>query len=411
MPHAAVTGDAAGAPRGNLEVAAAPAPVGSAKRRTDASTAPSSCTSHEDDAARVARVAAPTRDADEAVRRNAPKHAEPSSEHAEPRRDAETLSTRISGSADGAGDSKPVTPETARRREVIARAMAVAAAAAEAKAAEQRLAAKEARAAAARRAKARIRGEASPEKPEALSARDGDGVRGVGVSPSSPVETRPRADADVVATYATRVQGLELDRRRRAVKDSDVKDSDDGGVASGDASGENRVLADGGVIADAARTLWGGLWSDVKSASRGRGETINPYGAEENLDGGISMGSAGFEGIRSRRSGARGNEGARLASKGAVLTRKARADAKKRAHKAQVASARAADASGITGWACDEESFFEYEGVDGPFMPGAVAVSNIAPSFGDAPRPAPAPRDWTRVKARVVCRRDAEEEE
>ena len=410
MPHAAVSGDAAGAPRGNLEVAAAPAPVGSAKRRTDASTAPSSCTSHEDDAARVARVAAPTRDADEAVRRNAPKHAEPSSEHAEPRRDAETLSTRISGSADGAGDSKPVTPETARRREVIARAMAVAAAAAEAKAAEQRLAAKEARAAAARRAKARIRGEASPEKPEALSARDGVGVRGVGVSPSSPVETRPRADADVVATYATRVQGLELDRRRRAVKDSDVKDSDDC-VASGDASGENRVLADGGVIADAARTLWGGLWGDVKSASRGRGETINPYGAEENLDGGISMGSAGFEGIRSRRSGARGNEGARLASKGAVLTRKARADAKKRAHKAQVASARAADASGITGWACDEESFFEYESVDGPFMPGAVAVSNIAPSFGDAPRPAPAPRDWTRVKARVVCRRDAEEEE
>ena len=408
MPHAAVSGDAAGAPRGNLEVAAAPAPVGSAKRRTDASTAPSSCTSHEDDAARVARVAAPTRDADEAVRRNAPKHAEPSSEHAEPRRDAETLSTRISGSADGAGDSKPVTPETARRREVIARAMAVAAAAAEAKAAEQRLAAKEARAAAARRAKARIRGEASPEKPEALSARDGDGVRGVGVSPSSPVETRPRADADVVATYATRVQGLELDRRRRAVS-TDVKDSDDGGVASGDASGENRVLADGGVIADAARTLWGGLWGDVKSASRGRGETINPYGAEENLGG--PPGAAGFEGSRSRRSGARGNEGgAKFASVGAAATRKARLDAKKRAHKAQVASARAADASGITGWACDEESFFEYESVDGPFMPGAVAESH-APSFGDAPRPAPAPRDWTRVKARVVCRRDAEEEE
>ena len=383
MPHAAVSGDAAGAPRGNLEVAAAPAPVGSAKRRTDASTAPSSCTSHEDDAARVARVAAPTRDADEAVRRNAPKHAEPSSQHAEPRRDAEETLARISASADGASP-KPVTPETARRREVIERA------------------------AAARRAKARIRGEASPEKPEALSARDGVGVRGVGVSPSSPVETRPRADTDVVATYATRVQGLELARRRRAVS-TDVKDSDDC-VASGDAGGENRVLADGGVIADAARTLWGGLWGDVKSASRGRGETINPYGAEENLGGPPGAG-AGFEGSRSRRSGARGNEGSARASKGAVLTRKARADAKKRAHKKIVASARAADASGITGWACDEESFFEYESVDGPFMPGAVAVSNTAPSSGDAPRPAPAPRDWTRVKARVVCRRDAEEEE
>lgn len=410
MPHAAVSGDAAGAPRGNLEVAAAPAPVGSAKRRTDASTAPSSCTSHEDDAARVARVAAPTRDADEAVRRNAPKHAEPSSQHAEPRRDAEETLARISASADGASP-KPVTPETARRREVIARAMAVAAAAAEAKAAEQRLAAKEARAAAARRAKARIRGEASPEKPEALSARDGVGVRGVGVSPSSPVETRPRADTDVVATYATRVQGLELARRRRAVS-TDVKDSDDC-VASGDAGGENRVLADGGVIADAARTLWGGLWGDVKSASRGRGETINPYGAEENLGGPPGAGAgAPLEGIRSRRSGARGNEGgAKFASVGAAATRKARADAKKRAHKKIVASARAADASGITGWACDEESFFEYESVDGPFMPGAVAVSNTAPSSGDAPRPAPAPRDWTRVKARVVCRRDAEEEE
>ena len=392
-------GDAAGAPRGDLEVAAAPAPVGSAKRRTDASTAPSSCTSDEDDAARVARVAAPTRDADEAVRRNAG-GAEPSSD-AEPRRRAGTLA-RISASADGASP-KPVTPETARRREVIARAMAVAAAAAEAKAAEQRLAAKEARAAAARRAKARIRGEASPEKPEALSARDG--VRGVGVSPSSPVETQ-RADADV-ATYATRVQGLELARRRRPVS-TDVKDSDDC-VASGDASGENRD-ADGGVIADAERTLWGGLWGDVKSASRGRGETMNPYGAEENRGGPPGAGvGAGLEGIRSRRSGARGNEGAR-ASKGAAATRKARADAKKRAHKAQVASARAADASGITGWACDEESFFEYESVDGPFLPGAVAVSH-APSFGDAPRPAPAPRDWTRVKARVVCRRDAEEEE
>jgi hypothetical protein len=309
---------------------------------------------------------------------------------------------RISASADGAS-TKPVTPETARRREVIARAMAVASAAAEAKAAEQRLAAKEARAAAARRAKARIRGEASPEKPEALSARDG--VRGVGVSPSSPVETQ-RADADV-ATYATRVQGLELARRRRPVS-TDVKDSDDC-VASGDASGENRD-ADGGVIADAERTLWGGLWGDVKSASRGRGETINPYGAEENRGGPPGAGAgAGLEGIRSRRSGARGNEGAR-ASKGAAATRKARADAKKRAHKAQVASARAADASGITGWACDEESFFEYESVDGPFLPGAVAVSH-APSFGDAPRLAPAPRDWTRVKARVVCRRDAEEEE
>ena len=113
-----------------------------------------------------------------------------------------------------------MTPETARR-EAIARAMAVAAAAAEAKAAEQRLAAKEARAAAARRAKARIRGEASPEKPEALTAPC-SGVRGVGVS-------LERADLDV-ATYTTRVQGLELARRRRAVS-TDVKDSDDGGVA------------------------------------------------------------------------------------------------------------------------------------------------------------------------------------
>ena len=377
-------GDAAGAPRGDLEVAAAPAPVGSAKRRTDASTAPSSCTSDEDDAARVARVAGGslTRGADEAVRRNA-------------------------GSKDG-GSNKSVTPETARR-EAIARAMAVAAAAAEAKAAEQRLAAKEARAAAARRAKARIRGEASPEKPEALTAPC-SGVRGVGVS-------LERADLDV-ATYTTRVQGLELARRRRAVS-TDVKDSDDGGVASGDASGENRD-ADGRVIADAARTVWGGLWGDVKSASRGRGETINPYGADEKLGGPpgevianapLAMERAGFEGMRSRRSAARGNEGARLASKGAAATRKARADAKKRAHKAQVASARAAEASGITGWACDEESFFEYESVDGPFLPGAPSHQSHAPSFGDAPRPAPAPRDWTRVKARVVCRRDADEEE
>ena len=377
-------GDAAGAPRGDLEVAAAPAPVGSAKRRTDASTAPSSCTSDEDDAARVARVAGGslTRGADEAVRRNA-------------------------GSKDG-GSNKSVTPETARR-EAIARAMAVAAAAAEAKAAEQRLAAKEARAAAARRAKARIRGEASPEKPEALTAPC-SGVRGVGVS-------LERTDLDV-ATYTTRVQGLELARRRRAVS-ADVKDSDDGGVASGDASGENRD-ADGRVIADAARTVWGGLWGDVKSASRGRGETINPYGADEKLGGPpgevianapLAMERAGFEGMRSRRSAARGNEGARLASKGAAATRKARADAKKRAHKAQVASARAAEASGITGWACDEESFFEYESVDGPFLPGAPSHQSHAPSFGDAPRPAPAPRDWTRVKARVVCRRDADEEE
>ena len=74
-------------------------------------------------------------------------------------------------------------------------------------------------------------------------------------------------------------------------------------------------------------------------------------------------------------------------------------------------STRAAEASGITGWACDEESFFEYESVDGPFLPGAPSHQSHAPSFGDAPRPAPAPRDWTRVKARVVCRRDADEEE
>lgn len=387
-------GDAAGAPRGNLEVAAAPAPVGSAKRRTDASTAPSSCTSDEDDASRVARVAGGslTRGADEAVRPNA-------------------------GSAEG-GSNKSVTPETARRREVIARAMAVAAAAAEAKAAEQRLAAKEARAAAARRAKARIRGEASPEKPEALTAPC-SGVRGVGVS-------LERADSDV-ATYATRVQGLNLARRRRAMS-TDVKDSDDGGVASADASGENRD-ADGRVIADAARALWGGLWGDVKSASRGRGETIiNPYGADEKLGGPpgevianapLAMERAGLYEKRSRRgNAARGNEGARRAkaSKGAAATRAARADARKRAHKAQVASARAAEASGITGWAYDEESFFEYESVDGPFLPGASSHQSHqshAPSFGDAPRPAPAPRDWTRVKARVVCRRDelADEEE
>ena len=204
---------------------------------------------------------------------------------------------------------------------------------------------------------------------------------------------------------------------------TDVKDSDDGGVASGDASGENRD-ADGRVIADAARTLWGGLWGDVKSASRGRGETVNPYGADEKLGGPpgagagapLAMERAGFEGTRSSRSAARGNEGARLyeqnkMSKGAAATRRARADAKKRAHKAQVASARAAEASGITGWACDEESFFEYESVDGPFLPGASSHQSHAPSFGDAPRPAPAPRDWTRVKARVVCRRDADEEE
>ena len=200
---------------------------------------------------------------------------------------------------------------------------------------------------------------------------------------------------------------------------TDVKDIDDGGVARGDASGENRD-ADGRVIADAARTLWGGLWGDVKSASRGRGETINPYGADEKLGGPpgevianapLAMERVGFEGMRSRRSAARGTEGARLASKGAAATRKARADAKKRAHKAQVASARAAEASGITGWACDEESFFEYESVDGPFLPGASSHQSHAPSFGDAPRPAPAPRDWTRVKARVVCRRDADEEE
>ena len=307
-----------------------------------------------------------------------------------------------------------MTPE-ATRREVIARAMAVAAAAAEAKAAEQRRAAKEARAAAARRAKARIRGEASPEKPEALTAPC-SGVRGVGVMSRFPSE---RADSDA-ATYATRVQGLELARRRGDV------DGREGQRRRWrrERRRERRESRRRRSRHRRRRALWGGLWGDVKSASRGRGETIiNPYGADEKLGGPpgevianapLAMERAGLYEKRSRRSAARGNEGARLASKGAAATRKARADAKKRAHKAQVASARAAEASGITGWAYDEESFFEYESVDGPFLPGASSHQSHqshAPSFGDAPRPAPAPRDWTRVKARVVCRRDADEEE
>ena len=206
-----------------------------------------------------------------------------------------------------------------------------------------------ARAAAARRAKARIRGEASPEKPEALTAPC-SGVRGVGVS-------LERADSDV-ATYTTRVQGLELARRRRAVS-TDVKDSDDGGVASADASGENRD-ADGRVIADAARTLWGGLWGDVKSASRGRGETINPYGADEKLGGPpgevianapLAMERAGLYEKRSRRSAARGNEGARLASKGAAATRVSARDARartKRKSRRRAPPKRAASPAGRT---------------------------------------------------------------
>jgi hypothetical protein len=104
-----------------------------------------------------------------------------------------------------------VTPETARRREVIARAMAVAAAAAEAKAAAQVLAAKEARAAAARRATARIRGETSPERRDEKkehapflgpdASRSGALVLGTRVSPSL-----PREKDENVATYTTRAE-------------------------------------------------------------------------------------------------------------------------------------------------------------------------------------------------------------
>ena len=75
--------------------------------------------------------------------------------------------------------------------------MAVAAAAAEAKLSAA-LAAKEARAAAARRAKARIRGEASPEKPE----RYGAALR----RPRRGRESRARGFGR--ATHTTRVQGL-----------------------------------------------------------------------------------------------------------------------------------------------------------------------------------------------------------
>ena len=199
---------------------------------------------------------------------------------------------------------------------------------------------------------------------------------------------------------------------------TDVKDSDDGGVASADASGENRD-ADGRVIADAARTLWGGLWGDVKSASRGTiRETVNPYGADEKLGGPpgevianapLAMERAGLYEKRSRRSAARGNEGARLASKGAAATRKARAGAKKRAHKRK-SRRRAPPPGGITGWAYDEESFFEYESVDGPFLPGASSHQSHqshAPSFGDArgPRPRRARLDPSQGARGVQARR------
>ena len=364
-------GDAAGAPRGDLEVAAAPAPVGSAKRRTDASTAPSSCTSDEDDAARVARVAGGslTRGADEAVRRNA-------------------------GSKDG-GSNKSVTPETARR-EAIARAMAVAAAAAEAKAAEQRLAAKEARAAAARRAKARIRGETSPEQrltfsrdcdapsSGATAPRDKTVVRGLGVRLSpSPSKTKPFSD-DGVVTYATRF-GV-----------SERNDPDAAETAAREAAAETTEDADDAAEAvayDAAREMWGGLWRDVRATSElGRSEAAPQLPRRA---------------FRRRRTG---RNDADAGGAGAAAARRAREEAKKRAHKAQVAFARAADAGGITGWACDEESDFAYESPDGPFLAGAVAAAHLsAPSGGDAPKPAA--RDWSTVKARVVCRRNADAEE
>ena len=367
-------GDAAGAPRGDLEIAAAPAPVapaaarfGSAKSRTDVSTGPSSCTSEEDDAARR-----PATDPTRRVRED--------DAGGEPCFSGRADSTKTKH-ADAA--SKPVTPETARRREVIARAMAVAAAAAEAKAAAQVLASKEARAAAARRATARIRGETSPEKRDekkenalllsADASRSGALVLGTRVSPSE------REKDENVATYTTRAGGSST--RRSATETVRDEEND----------------ADADPLADAARKLWGGLWGDsfVRAATRDK----EP----------ISGGSSGDNGSGSHQLGAGRAATSRVAQgKGATAARRALNAAKKRAHAAQVASARLADASGITGWSCDEESFLPYESPDGPFLPGAETRTH-APSFGDAPRPAP--RDWSRVKARVVSRRNAEEEE
>jgi hypothetical protein len=278
-----------------------------------------------------------------------------------------------------------VTPETARRREVIARAMAVAAAAAEAKAAAQVLAAKEARAAAARRATARIRGETSPERRDekkehapflsADASRSGALVLGTRVSPSL-----PREKDENVATYTTR---MERSSTRRSAKETTRHEENAADAAD---------AADADPLADAARKLWGGLWGDART--------------KESISGGSSV----VDGVGSHRSGAshraatsRFNKG-----KGATAARRALDAAKKRAHAAQVASARLADASGITGWSCDEDSFLPYESPDGPFLPG-TETRVYAPSFLDAPRPAP--RDWSRVKARVVSRRNADEEE
>lgn len=368
-------GDAAGAPRGDLEIAAAPAPVapaaarfGSAKSRTDVSTGPSSCTSEEDDAARR-----PATDPTRRVRED-----DAGGEHPGFSGRADSTKTKHADAA-----SKPVTPETARRREVIARAMAVAAAAAEAKAAAQVLAAKEARAAAARRATARIRGETSPEKRDekkenalllsADASRSSALVLGTRVSPSE------REKDENIATYTTRAGGSSSRRSATETVRDEEKD------------------ADADPLADAARKLWGGLWGDsfVRAATRDK----EP----------ISGGSSGDGGSGSRRSGAGRAATSRVAKgKGATAARRALDAAKKRAHAAQVASARLADASGITGWSCDEESFLPYESPDGPFLPGAETRTH-APSFGDAPRPAP--RDWSRVKARVVSRRNADEEE
>jgi len=365
-------GDAAGAPRGDLEIAAAPAPVapaaarfGSAKSQTGVSTAPSSCTSEEEGPATDPKI----RDRPEADAGGEP---------------------CFSGRADSTktkhaeSDSKPVTPETARRREVIARAMAVAAAAAEAKAAAQVLAAKEARAAAARRATARIRGETSPERRDekkehapflsADASRSGALVLGTRVSPSE------REKDENVATYTTRV---ERSSTRRSAKETTRHEENAADAAD---------AADADPLADAARKLWGGLWGDART--------------KESISGGSSV----VDRVGSHRSGAshraatsRLNKG-----KGATAARRALDAAKKRAHAAQVASARLADASGITGWSCDEPSFLPYESPDGPFLPG-TETRVYAPSFLDAPRPAP--RDWSRVKARVVSRRNADEEE
>ena len=365
-------GDAAGAPRGDLEIAAAPAPVapaaarfGSAKSQTGVSTAPSSCTSEEE---------GPATDPKRRVR-EADAGGEPC----------------FSGRADSTktkhaeSDSKPVTPETARRREVIARAMAVAAAAAEAKAAAQVLAAKEARAAAARRAKARIRGETSPERRDEKkehapflgpdASRSGALVLGTRVSPSL-----PREKDENVATYTTRA---ERSSTRRSAKET---------VRHEENAADAADAADADPLADAARKLWGGLWGAART--------------KESISGGSSV----VDRVGSHRSGAshraatsRLNKG-----KGATAARRALDAAKKRAHAAQVASARLADASGITGWSCDEPSFLPYESPDGPFLPG-TETRVYAPSFLDAPRPAP--RDWSRVKARVVSRRNADEEE